>query len=249
MNQTGEKPEYDIVGGGKLILDFQPGMMAKTTWRFDKGDVPGLAVGDAEYLAIVSMEPGSKAGVALYTMADDSKSATGRWVVAGTPGVGEDELIVTKVTGVFSSAPGATAPPAADGKIEQEVKAIAEKLRLDLGNAAPFKPTPEQVAAITATPEDAEKLLAWVTAVYASLKPGQAAAKEGQTVIKVTGPDLKDLPGGYTQQIAHFNKSGVQIYGFKYLAPGEEFGMSFDGLFRVDGKWIFIPKAWRAFAN
>ncbi|MEP2777383.1 MAG: hypothetical protein ABJQ29_00905 [Luteolibacter sp.] len=249
MTQAGDKPEYDIADGGKLVLDFKPGMMANATWKFEKGDTPGLAVGEGDYLAIVSMKPGSKAGVAIYSMAPDSKSATGRWIIVDTPGVGEDELIVTKVTGVFSADSSAAAPPAADGKIKDEVKAIAEKLRLDLGNAASLKPTPEQVAAITATPEDAEILLAYVTAVYDALKPGKSAAKENQTVIKVTGPDLKELPGGYTQQISHFNKSGIQIYGFKYLAPGEKFGMSFDGLFLVDGKWVFIPKAWRAFAK
>ena len=129
---------------------------------------------------------------------------------------------------------------------EEQVRAIAAKLGEDLGNAVAYKPTHEQIAAIAATTEDAEKLKAYTETIFAKLTPGTPAAKPNQTEIKVTGPDFKDLAGGYSQQRKHF-KEGVKIYGFKYVEPGKELGMSFDGLFQVEGKWVFIPKAWRAF--
>lgn len=244
LNQGASKAEFDIVGGGKMLLDLREDMTANATWQFEQGAINGIAVGDNEYLALISMEPGAKAGVALYTMSADGRTASGRWTAAGVNGAGEDELVIENVTGVFAG------KPAADEGVSlaDEVQAIAAKLRLNLGNASDFKPTTEQIAAITGTPEDAAKLTAYTEAIYVELKPGQSAAKQEQTVIKVTGPDLKDLAGGYSQQLAHF-RPGVEIYGFKYLAPGEEFGMSFDGLFRVNGKWVFIPKAWRAFAK
>ena len=127
-----------------------------------------------------------------------------------------------------------------------EILAIATSLRDDLGKAAALKPTPEQVAAIAATPADAEMLLAYVTGVYASLPAGKPAAKPGQTEILVEGPALKDLPGGYGEHAPRF-RPDVAFYGFKYVAPGETLGMSYDGLVKVADEWVFIPKAWRAF--
>jgi hypothetical protein len=245
LEQGASKTEYNIEGGGQMVLDMQAGMTANVTWKFDKGEMKGIAVGDNKYLALISMAPDAKAGVALYTMNADGKSATGRWTMAGAKGAGEDELVVVKATGMFAGgAPAGDAP--ADGGEKDQVVEIAKKLGADLGNAAPLKPTAAQIAAISATPEAAEKLAVYVEAVYKELTPGKPAAKASQTVIKVVGPDLKELAGGYGKEIANF-KPGLRIYGVKYLEPGAELGMSFDGLMPVDGKWIFIPKAWRAF--
>ncbi len=145
----------------------------------------------------------------------------------------------------FSPIYVATARAEAEG-IAAEVTAIAESLRDDLGNATRLMPTPEQVAAIAATDADAEMLLAYVTGLYAQLPAGQSAAKPGQTEILIEGPALSDLPGGYTEQAARF-RPGTEFYGFKYVEPGSTLGMSYDGLVKVAGEWVFIPKAWRAF--
>lgn len=56
------------------------------------------------------------------------------------------------------------------------------------------------------------------------------------------------LPGGYTQQAAHL-KPGLKVYGFEYVVPGEQHGMSYDGLVKLNGKWVMIPKMWRAFTK
>jgi hypothetical protein len=136
--------------------------------------------------------------------------------------------------------------PAVD--LETEVRAIAEVLRDNLGNAARWKPTTSQINAISATKADADRLRAYVGKVYAELSDSTPAAKAGQTQIIVTGPDLRDLAGGYRKKVGHF-RPGVAIYGFKYVEPGKDSGMRYDGLIRVRDTWIFIPKAWRAFTD
>lgn len=145
-----------------------------------------------------------------------------------------------------SAVPAMTPAPAAGEDLAAEVKAIADKLRGGMHLAREYQPTAEQIEKITATPEAAAKLKAWAAGVYESIPPNASMAKEGQTETLVRGPDFRQLPGGYGKVRDQFAPD-VAIYGFKYVTPGATVGMAFDGLFKVDGKWIFIPKAWRAF--
>jgi hypothetical protein len=82
--------------------------------------------------------------------------------------------------------------------------------------------------------------------LFADLPASGLTAKDGQTAEQVipTG----ELPGGYQQQAAHFSDK-ILVYGFQYVAPGESAGMAYDGLMLVEGKWVMIPKMWRAFAR
>ena len=139
-----------------------------------------------------------------------------------------------------------SASPAA--ALDAEVRQFAALLRENLGNVAAYRPDDSQIEAIAATAEDAKKLRAYVEQVYRQIPSGGSAAKQGQTEITTRGPELRDLPGGYSQHIGHF-REGVQIYSFKYVEPGKTSGMAYDGLIRVANKWVFIPKAWRAFAQ
>lgn len=132
------------------------------------------------------------------------------------------------------------------GEEAAEVIAIADKLRGGMHLAREYQPTAEQIAKIAATPEAAKKLTDWAVGVYESIPANASTAKEGQTETLSRGPSLDELPGGYGGVQDQFAE-GVQVYGFKYVTPGETIGMAFDGLFKVDGEWIFIPKAWRAF--
>jgi hypothetical protein len=56
------------------------------------------------------------------------------------------------------------------------------------------------------------------------------------------------LPGGYRQISANI-KDGYTIYTFKFVKPGEQLGMAFDGLSFVNGHWCIFPKPWRAAAK
>ncbi|MEZ6136721.1 MAG: hypothetical protein R3C53_17630 [Pirellulaceae bacterium] len=81
------------------------------------------------------------------------------------------------------------------------------------------------------------------------------AGKPGQTVVKLTAASTDDLIGwtgsaaehlaGGWKRMGKFVHPGYRIYTIKFLKPGEELGMRFDGLTKVDGKWYIFPKAWR----
>lgn len=59
------------------------------------------------------------------------------------------------------------------------------------------------------------------------------------------GPELREFPGGYGK-VRDRMKAGVPIVRFKFIRPGENRGLAFDGLVYVNGRWVLIPKPWRA---
>ena len=234
-----DESEYLIENnGGKLILEKQPSRTAKVTWELPTGTYHGLAVADGSYLAAVSIAEGSKAGVVIFTADNENGTAIGRWTMSGASGAGEDEL-------VLASRDGEPAPAAAtDAGVIASVKRLAAELRGSKAALMRLKPASDQIAAITATEEDAMALGAFAEKVVAGIPESGINGKEDQTEIRVTLPE--DLPGGYSQSASHF-KPGLKIYGFKYVAPGESAGMAFDGLVQIGGQWIMVPKMWRAF--
>lgn len=80
------------------------------------------------------------------------------------------------------------------------------------------------------------------------------APKEGQTqvlVFSATSDELKSgsggaakFPGGW-KEVGSELKPGVKFYAFKFVEPGKELGMAFDGLAYVNGNWRIFPKPWR----
>ena len=78
-------------------------------------------------------------------------------------------------------------------------------------------------------------------------KPGQTEVK----LVSATTDELKswsggaeDFPGGYKTAAPHF-KSGLTIYKFSFVEPGEELGMAYDGLVYVNDNWRIFPKPYR----
>ncbi len=57
--------------------------------------------------------------------------------------------------------------------------------------------------------------------------------------------DLNKFPGGYKKVRRYFIKN-VPIARFKFVKRGEKLGLAFDGLIFVNGRWVLIPKPWRA---
>ena len=89
--------------------------------------------------------------------------------------------------------------------------------------------------------------------MYAQVKASEIApSKTSQTEILIfhnTTAALKagsdqNLPGGYTEKASKF-KDGLEIYGFKFVEPGQTLGTAFDELYYVNNKWVFFPKSWR----
>lgn len=84
-------------------------------------------------------------------------------------------------------------------------------------------------AVIGASPENTE-LVMW-------------AAKTDE--LKSWTGEANKFPGGYKQVAQHF-KSGLTMYRWKFVKPGETLGMAYDGLVHVNGHWAWFPKPWRA---
>jgi hypothetical protein len=84
-------------------------------------------------------------------------------------------------------------------------------------------------AVIGADPANTE-LLVW-SATTDELKSGTGEANH--------------FPGGY-KQVAQHLKSGLTMYRWKFVKPGEKLGMAYDGLVYVNGRWTWFPKPWRA---
>lgn len=80
------------------------------------------------------------------------------------------------------------------------------------------------------------------------------APKAGQSEVKVfaaTSEELKswsggaaEFPGGYKDVAAQINP-GLKVYRFKFVEPGQDLGMAYDGLVNVNGHWRIFPKPWR----
>lgn len=79
--------------------------------------------------------------------------------------------------------------------------------------------------------------------------------KEGQTELKLwsaTAEELKTaqgnarvFPAGYAKIAPQINR-GVVFYRFKFVRPGQELGLAFDGLVYANGRWVIFPKPFRA---
>lgn len=242
-SRTGVDGEYLAKDGDRLVVASRGDGFADLIWRRPDGSeiIRAIAIAEGDVIAAVMTSPDDRIGVGLYELGQDGKGK-GRWLTSDGRS-GTEELVLRNATETAQAAPVMSA-----ADLAVEVRRFAVLLREDLGNVRRFRPTDAQIDAIAATAKDAELLRAYVELVYSQIPGSGSAAKPGQTDIITGGPALRDLPGGYSQQIGHF-REGVQIYSFKYVEPGKTSGMAYDGLIRLDGNWVFIPKAWRAFAS
>jgi hypothetical protein len=82
------------------------------------------------------------------------------------------------------------------------------------------------------------------------------APKEGQTELKLFSATTEELrnyggesgefPGGMVGSSAgDLLKPNLTIYAFKFVEPGENLGMAFEGLTHINGHWRLFPKPWR----
>ena len=79
-------------------------------------------------------------------------------------------------------------------------------------------------------------------------KPGQSEVLVVHTTTRALfdrQPVLGEFPGGYKDVLPYF-KIDVPIVRFKFVEPGKDTGLAFDGLIFLDGQWVLMPKPWRA---
>lgn len=142
------------------------------------------------------------------------------------------------------------------GTEEGAKQLLGEFLKPGADHAAlskPLRPSKDDLKAVYGA-EAADKLAATYDPAW---DKGELVIKpsDGQTELKLwsaTSEDLKndagnakDFPGGY-KKVADKLQPGITLYRFKFVKPGEDLGMAFDGLVHVNGRWVIIPKPWRA---
>jgi hypothetical protein len=117
---------------------------------------------------------------------------------------------------------------------------------------ASLKPRPEDIRAVYGEPL-ASKLIAMYGELYG---PGTVIGPKPDhedliTIFTTTGKlrsgdaVLDRFPGGYKKVLKYF-VADVPIGRFKFVRAGESRGLAFDGLIFVNGRWVLMPKPWRA---
>lgn len=62
------------------------------------------------------------------------------------------------------------------------------------------------------------------------------------------GGNASQFPGGYKKIAPHLAPT-VTFYAFKFVQPGKETGMAYDGLAFVNGHWVIAPKPWHGLGD
>ncbi len=114
-----------------------------------------------------------------------------------------------------------------------------------------MKPSDEDVARVFRPP-----LLDPARALYAALwsNPPPLRGKPGQTQVWIRTALTEDFvawnragqefPGGYRKLAPHL-APGLAWVAWKYVAPGDFTGLSFDGMVLLDDRFVWFPQPWR----
>ncbi len=171
---------------------------------------------------------------------------------SGNTSVGGGTSAPSNTGGGKTSPPATSYPGTEDGAkslLAEFVKPSADHATLTKA----LRPTKADYDAVF-TPDLAAK----ADAVYGPAWDGGQmviAPKAGQTQVllsSATSDELKswtggaaEFPGGWKDVGAQLSP-GVTFYRFKFVEPGQQLGMAFDGLAHVNGHWRIFPKPWRA---
>lgn len=177
--------------------------------------------------------------------------------VAKTADKPADKPAVDKKTPA-AAAPAAVAP--AQGEATEEgakamLKAFldpkADRVKLSLA----LKPQAGDYEKVFTSKEAAAKAAKAYEGLWGSIQRRPVSPRPGQTELLLWGSTTDDLkagkgnatkfPGGY-KRIADQLKPGLKVFRWKFVEPGKTLGMAFDGLYNIDGRWVLMPKPWRA---
>jgi hypothetical protein len=153
-----------------------------------------------------------------------------RYVIAGEPPFPGTDAAATNLLKQFVK-------PGADGAM------LSKQLRPSSGDVASvFEPD-------LAAKLDTAYQSAWDAGKFV------VAPNPGQTEVKIssaTSDELRmwtgaamDFPAGW-KTVAAKLKPRLKIYRFKFVEPGKDIGMAYDGLIYINGAWRIFPKPWRA---
>lgn len=149
-----------------------------------------------------------------------------------------------------AAATGAPTLEAAKAMLSEFLKPGADHAAL----SKKLQPTSADYAAVFASPEMAKKAEQVYAGLWKMIDKMPVAPKPGQTELLLsmaTTDELKsgaeaskEFPGGYGTAAAHL-KPGLTVFRWKFVKPGEQIGMAFDGLYNIGGRWVLMPKPWR----
>ncbi len=165
-------------------------------------------------------------------------------------------LCALAVPGLAKKKPAKPKAPAVKVGSEDEARSLLEELQKPGADAkaltARLRPTHEDYLAVfegdSAAKAEGGYTPAWDKGdLVITLKPDQSDLKLFHATsdeLKAGGAAAQKFPGGY-KQIAPMLKKGLVFYSFKFVRPGEELGLAYDGLVSVNGHWTIFPKPWR----
>ena len=141
-------------------------------------------------------------------------------------------------------------PPAGRGDASRAARLVA-RLTTSPTLARTLRPTLEDYRTIFIQPF-ADKAYRYYEPLWAGSELS-ITANPGATEVLVYPMSTDDvrrdggarhLPGGYSD-IAKMLRPGLFIYSWNYVRPGAHFGQSYDGLYFVNERWVFVPKPHR----
>jgi len=144
--------------------------------------------------------------------------------------------------------PAAGTKASAEQLLARFVKPGADRAALTFA----LKPTEDDIAAVYGEPL-ATKLIEmyaeiFVPGIELDPKPEHNAVLVFYTStaqLKQGGAALDEFPGGYAK-INQFYIGNQPIIRFKFVVSGQTTGIASDGLIHVNGRWVLMPKPWRA---
>lgn len=219
-------------------------------------------------------DPNAACGVTLRAASDADKMLIGAWVFGYVAATGSDARPVDRaniaalLNNVYEACGrdetrslfalvqnhnrGAASDPGNRAGAEQLLRRfLVSGADLETLTAA-LAPTSADIAAVYGEP-----LASRLDEMYAQMfKPGvRIGPKPEQNALIVihttTGalkrrdPVVRDFPGGY-EKVLGYIVGDYPIVRFKFVRQGEDLGLAFDGLIHVNGRWVLMPKPWRA---
>lgn len=156
----------------------------------------------------------------------------------------ETSLIDLVAAGLGGDGPGSDAD--ARVMLGQFLDPAADRRAL----TAALKPSAADVALVYEEPL-AGKLIARYDEIFTpdveiGPKPGQTELLSLVTLTDALiagSPVLREFPGGY-EQVLPYLKRGVPMVRFKFVEPGSDTGLAFDGLVYVNDHWVLMPSPW-----
>lgn len=164
----------------------------------------------------------------------------------------KDETVpLTDLVGVSADAmPDAV--PGSRQDAEQLLSRFFDKNEDLVALTASLMPDPGDVSAVYNEPLAGKLAESYKAAFKPGMKFGPKPHQDSLIIIHTTTEKLKnrdavlrEFPGGYAK-VLPFLKDGHPIVRFKFVKGGEDLGLAFDGLVHVNGRWVLMPKPWRA---